>query len=152
MGDKQILLGMMGNARTALQTAQIEADKTPRPVDACPAHDSQFAVTKASSFALDALLMAKEDEIRESMASKMQTHPEVDESELSISSPAGKVSAKGRAATNLSMIAAVVFGIVGIFYYISKANRDDIEKSLKEYIRDNQQTSLHDFNGKDVTP
>jgi len=66
MGDKQILLGLVVRARDALKKAQTDADNTPRPQDACPAHDSQFALTKALSGALDTLLLVKEEELRDS--------------------------------------------------------------------------------------
>lgn len=66
MGDKQILLGLVVRAREALKKAQTDADNTPRPQDACPAHDSQFALTKSLSGALDTLLLVKEEELRDS--------------------------------------------------------------------------------------
>lgn len=57
MSNEDMILDVITRAREALQEAQETADKTPRPVNACPAHDSQFALTKAQSQAMDTLLL-----------------------------------------------------------------------------------------------
>jgi len=57
MSNEEMILDVITRARVALQEAQEKADDTPRPQNACPAHDSQFALTKAQSQAMDTLLL-----------------------------------------------------------------------------------------------
>jgi hypothetical protein len=52
-------------------------------------------------------------------------------SELNFTLFGNKMSSKGRAATNISIVATVVFAIVGLFYYMGKLNREEIEKNIK---------------------
>ena len=62
MGDAETIHEMITKARGELKKAQDTADFTPRPANACTAHDSQFALTRANSGALDTLLiMAQQD-------------------------------------------------------------------------------------------
>jgi hypothetical protein len=63
MSQDQMIHDIITRARIALQKAQVDADDTPRPVDACPAHDSQFSLTKAISGALDTLLLMAQQNI-----------------------------------------------------------------------------------------
>jgi hypothetical protein len=65
MSQDQMIHDIITRARIALQKAQVDADDTPRPVDACPAHDSQFALTKAISGALDTLLLMAQQNIND---------------------------------------------------------------------------------------
>jgi len=52
-------------------------------------------------------------------------------SELNFTLLGNKMSSKGRAATNISIVATIVFAIVGLFYYMGKVNREEIEKNIK---------------------
>jgi hypothetical protein len=66
MGEKGLLIEVAENARKDLKMAQTAADATPRPANACPAHDCQFALTKAQTHGIDVLLMLKLEEMRDS--------------------------------------------------------------------------------------
>lgn len=57
MGDSETVMEIIEKARHELQKAQDTADRTPRPPNACSAHDAQFALTKALTGAMDTLLM-----------------------------------------------------------------------------------------------
>jgi hypothetical protein len=63
MSKDEMIHDIITRARVALQDAQEKADDTPRPVNACPAHDSQFALTKAISGALDTILLMAQQNI-----------------------------------------------------------------------------------------
>jgi len=52
-------------------------------------------------------------------------------SELNLTLWGTKMSSKGRAATNISIVATIIFAIVGLFYYMGKVNREEIEKNIK---------------------
>ena len=65
MGDAETVLEVIGKARHELQKAQDVADNTPRPPNACGAHDSQFALTKALTGGVDTLLMIAGENRRE---------------------------------------------------------------------------------------
>lgn len=64
MGDAETVMEIINKARHELQKAQDSADKTPRPPNACAAHDSQFALTKALTGAMDTLLMIAQQNIK----------------------------------------------------------------------------------------
>jgi hypothetical protein len=63
MGDAETIVKIINKARHELQKAQDAADNTPRPPNACAAHDSQFALTRALTGAMDTLLMIAEQDI-----------------------------------------------------------------------------------------
>ena len=65
----EMMQEIVTKARHELQTAQEVADNTPRPANACPAHDSQFALTKALTGGVDTLLMISQQGMRNSMYS-----------------------------------------------------------------------------------
>lgn len=67
MADEMIL-EVVTKARHELQTAQEKADSTDRPANACPAHDSQFALTKALCGGLDTILMMAQQGIKSGTA------------------------------------------------------------------------------------
>ena len=64
MGNEEMILDVITRAREALHGAQSDADKTPRPANACPAHDSQFALTKAQTQAMDTLLLMAQQNMK----------------------------------------------------------------------------------------
>jgi len=64
MGDAETVMGIISKARNELQKAQDAADKTPRPHNACGAHDGQYALTKALTGAMDTLLMIAQQKIK----------------------------------------------------------------------------------------
>lgn len=61
----EMMFKVVEKALEDLQEAQREADRTPRPANACPAHDSQFALTKAISGALGTLLMMAQQALKD---------------------------------------------------------------------------------------
>lgn len=69
MGDKNILMEMVEKTRREMRDAQDAAIRTPRPIDACPSHDALFALTRAQTNALDALLMLKQEEMADALKS-----------------------------------------------------------------------------------
>ena len=68
MGEKEALIEIVETAREDLKKAQDAADGTKRPDNACPAHDVQFALTKALTHGIDTLLMLKLEEMRDERA------------------------------------------------------------------------------------
>lgn len=64
MGDSETVIEIIDKARHELQKAQDTADRTPRPPNACSAHDAQFALTKALTGAMDTLLMIAASNIK----------------------------------------------------------------------------------------
>lgn len=64
MGDSETVMEIIDKARHELQKAQDTADRTPRPPNACSAHDAQFALTKALTGAMDTLLMIAASNIK----------------------------------------------------------------------------------------
>jgi hypothetical protein len=64
MGNDEAVMQVIERARHELQRAQDVADNTPRPNNVCTAHDSQFALTKAISYALDTMLMLAQQLMR----------------------------------------------------------------------------------------
>jgi len=68
MADEMIQ-EIVTKARHELQLAQEKADNTERPANACPAHDSQFALTKAISGALDTMLMMAQQGVKQGVSS-----------------------------------------------------------------------------------
>lgn len=64
MGDAETVMEVIHKARQELQKAQDAADRTPRPPNACTAHDAQFALTKALTGAMDTLLMIAASNIK----------------------------------------------------------------------------------------
>lgn len=67
MGEKELLLNIIDKAREALDAAQNTAAGTPRPANACPAHDAQFALSQALCSGLSTLLMIKREEMKDSL-------------------------------------------------------------------------------------
>lgn len=65
MGDAETVMEIINKARHELQKAQDAADNTPRPANACAAHDSQYALTKALTGAMDVLLMIAQQNIKD---------------------------------------------------------------------------------------
>jgi len=66
-------------------------------------------------------------------------------SELNFTLFGNKMSSKGRAATNISIVATIVFCIVGAFYYMGKVNREEIEKASKVNIEQIERSIKADF-------
>jgi hypothetical protein len=64
MGNEEALLQVIERSRHELQKAQDAADANPRPANVCTAHDSQFALTKAGTNAMDTMLMIAQQIIR----------------------------------------------------------------------------------------
>lgn len=71
MGDSETVMEIIDKARHELQKAQDTADRTPRPPNACSAHDAQFALTKALTGAMDTLLMIAASNIKGAPDGKM---------------------------------------------------------------------------------
>lgn len=65
MSNEEMIFKVVEKALEDLESAQRAADNTPRPVNACPAHDSQFALTKAISGALGTLLMMAQQALKD---------------------------------------------------------------------------------------
>lgn len=59
-----MILEVVHKSREAIQHAQEQAEITPRPANACPAHDVQFALTKALTGGMDTVLMLLTDVIK----------------------------------------------------------------------------------------
>lgn len=65
MGHDEMLIGFVERAREGLATAKKNVEATPKPANACAAHDGFFALNQASANALDALLRIQEETLRE---------------------------------------------------------------------------------------
>ena len=68
MGHDEMLIGFVERAREGLATAKKNVEATPKPANACAAHDGFFALNQASANALDALLRIQEETLREPTA------------------------------------------------------------------------------------
>lgn len=68
MGHDEMLIGFVERAREGLAAAKKNVEATPKPANACAAHDGFFALNQASANALDALLRIQEETLREPIA------------------------------------------------------------------------------------
>ena len=65
MGHDEMLIGFVERAREGLAVAKRNVDNTPKPANACAAHDGFFALNQASAGALDALLRIQEETLKD---------------------------------------------------------------------------------------
>ena len=72
MSNEEMIFKVVEKALEDLEAAQRAADNTPRPVNACPAHDSQFALTKAISGALGTLLMMAQQALKDGVPNAIE--------------------------------------------------------------------------------
>ena len=72
MGSDETLVDLIGKSRMALQDAKRDAEQTPRPKNACSAHDVQFALAMAQATASDTILAVLVQLLREKEMSVKQ--------------------------------------------------------------------------------
>ena len=65
MSEKAMLIEVVSKARESLAVAKRNVDATPKPQNACSAHDGHFAMNQANAGALDTLLMIKQEELKD---------------------------------------------------------------------------------------
>lgn len=76
MGEKKLLLKMIDKTCDALEAAQKTAAETPRPANACPAHDAQFALGQALCAGVSTLLEIKREEMNDAINRDIPTEAE----------------------------------------------------------------------------
>jgi len=65
MGEKEQLIKIIGQAMEELTRAQDKAQNTPRPANACPAHDSLNSLIQTITKGIYTLLMLRQEDIKE---------------------------------------------------------------------------------------